>query len=169
MTCLDKSSIYNLKDQILELNLTIDDKASHDKFLKLTRDVFVFILVMFTKLTHLDFILSDNAMFRSGKFLSSASTIWSPSSIIHLNIRLYDFNDCLCLLDGRLSQLKTFIVRIEKIDGTTKIIDNTVGVFIKLHLSNFVLLMFQTLQFRKRAMNEEILIRSENVTEKRVL
>jgi len=108
-------------------------------------------------------------MFRSGKFLSSASTIWSPSSIIHLNIRLYDFNDCLCLLDGRLSQLKTFIVRIEKIDGTTKIIDNTVGVFIKLHLSNFVLLMFQTLQFRKRAMNEEILIRSENVTEKRVL
>jgi len=58
MTCLGKSSIYNLKDQILELNLTIDDKASHDKFLKLTRDVFVFILVMFTKLTHLDFILT---------------------------------------------------------------------------------------------------------------
>ncbi len=39
------------------------------------------------------------------------------------------FNDCLCLLDGRLSQLHTFIVQVDEIYNTSMTINNTVKYF----------------------------------------
>ncbi|CAF4263345.1 unnamed protein product, partial [Rotaria magnacalcarata] len=48
------------------------------------------------------------------------------SSIVHLNIRVRDFDGCLRLLDGRLSQLQTFIAEVDYIYNTSVIINNTV-------------------------------------------
>ncbi|CAF4897937.1 unnamed protein product, partial [Rotaria sp. Silwood1] len=45
-------------------------------------------------------------------FIDLPSRTCYSSNIIYLNVRLNDFNDCLCLLNGYLSQLHTFIVEI---------------------------------------------------------
>ncbi|CAF4198518.1 unnamed protein product, partial [Rotaria sordida] len=42
---------------------------------------------------------------------------------------VHNFDDCLCLLDGRLSQLHTFIVQVNYIEDTSIIINNTVKYF----------------------------------------
>ena len=45
-------------------------------------------------------------------------TTCSSSSIAHLHVKMHNFDDCLCLLDGRLSQLQTLALRLEYIrDG----------------------------------------------------
>ena len=42
----------------------------------------------------------------------------SSSNIVHLQITMHNFDDCLCLLDGRLNQLRTLILTLECIrDG----------------------------------------------------
>ena len=38
---------------------------------------------------------------------------FSSSTLTKLCINVYNFNDCLALLDGRLKQLTTFIVQVE--------------------------------------------------------
>ena len=43
------------------------------------------------------------------------STTCSSSNIVHLRIKMHNFDDCLCLLDGRLSHLHTFIVNLDYI------------------------------------------------------
>ncbi|CAM4840020.1 unnamed protein product, partial [Rotaria magnacalcarata] len=44
-----------------------------------------------------------------------SSTTFSSSSIVHLNIKMNNFDDCRYLLDGRLTQLHTFIANIDYI------------------------------------------------------
>ncbi|CAF1143331.1 unnamed protein product [Rotaria sordida] len=53
------------------------------------------------------------------------STTCYSSSIAYLSVSVRNFNDCLCLLDGRLSQLHTFIVKVYRIHNTSMIINNT--------------------------------------------
>lgn len=58
----------------------------------------------------------NNSYFFSKSLLSGlSSTTCVSSSISHLRIKLHNFDDCLCLLDGRLNQLHTFIVKLEYI------------------------------------------------------
>ncbi|CAF5045924.1 unnamed protein product, partial [Rotaria sp. Silwood1] len=57
-------------------------------------------------------------------FIDLPSRTCYSSNIIYLNVRLNDFNDCLCLLNGYLSQLHTFIVEIGKICYTLMTINN---------------------------------------------
>ncbi|CAF3800603.1 unnamed protein product [Rotaria sordida] len=51
-------------------------------------------------------------------------TVFYSSKIVELNVRVRNFDDCLCLLDGRLCQLHTFIVKIDKIQNSSKTLDN---------------------------------------------
>ncbi|CAF4222168.1 unnamed protein product, partial [Rotaria magnacalcarata] len=75
---------------------------------------------------------------RAGEHMS-LSNFLSPTSyssnIVHLNVRVYNFNDCLCLLDGDLSQLHTFIVQVDTIYNTSMIINNMKTVSTLKHFS----------------------------------
>ena len=46
-----------------------------------------------------------------------------------LFINVETFDDCLCLLDGRLQQLSTFIVRIYSMNTNSSVVHNSVGYF----------------------------------------
>ncbi len=84
---------------------------------------------MFTNLTHLRFNLTDICWYLPQGLITLPSTKCYSSNIVHLNVVVHLFYDCLCLLDGRLSQLRTFIVRICWILEKPMIIDNTVKCF----------------------------------------
>ena len=49
------------------------------------------------------------------------------SNVAHLRIRIHNFDDCLCLLDGRLSQLHTLIVKLDYVRDSKIIINNEVN------------------------------------------
>jgi hypothetical protein len=84
---------------------------------------------MFTNLTYLDFCLKDICHYPPTSLIDLVSTKCYASNIIHLNVRIRNFNDCLYLLDERLCQLQTFIVEIDKINATSMAINNTVKYF----------------------------------------
>ncbi|CAF1599863.1 unnamed protein product [Rotaria sordida] len=84
--------ILNFRYQISELIITIDYEVLNVSMLNLLIDIY-----------HRIFLL-----------LSNLNTCLS-SSITNLRIKLHNFDDCLCLLDGRLNQLHTFIVKLEYI------------------------------------------------------
>jgi len=49
------------------------------------------------------------------------------SNLFVLSITVTSFDDCLCLLDGRLNKLVSFSVKIYFIDDTPSMVDNTVN------------------------------------------
>jgi hypothetical protein len=53
-------------------------------------------------------------------------TTFFSSTLVILYANVANFDDCLCLLDGRLTQLTEFIVDIKSIDTSSLDIDNTV-------------------------------------------
>ncbi|CAF1494428.1 unnamed protein product [Rotaria sordida] len=96
---------------------------------KLCTNIFITIFTLFTNLTHLHFNLNDNCRFVPTSFIDLPFTIRNTTSIVYLNVSVHNFDDCLCLLDGRLSQLHTFIVQVNYIEDTSIIINNTVKYF----------------------------------------
>jgi hypothetical protein len=57
------------------------------------------------------------------------STTFYSSNIFYLNVRVSNFDDCLCLLDERVTQLHTFIVKIDYIENSSMTLDNKVKNF----------------------------------------
>ena len=55
------------------------------------------------------------------------STTFSSSILTQLCIDVSTLDDCLYLLDGRLKQLTTLIVRIHYVDDSSTIVHNMVG------------------------------------------
>ncbi len=53
-------------------------------------------------------------------------TTFFSATLVILSANVTNFDDCLCLLDGRLTQLTEFIVDIKSIDTSSLDIDNTV-------------------------------------------
>ena len=49
------------------------------------------------------------------------------SLMTHLRVKIYNFDDCLCLIDGRLSQLHTLIVNVDFVHNSTMNISNQVN------------------------------------------
>ncbi|CAF1292733.1 unnamed protein product [Rotaria sordida] len=80
---------------------------------------------MFTNLTYFHFGLKDICHYPPTSFIDFLSPTCYPSNLIHLNVGVRNLNDCLCLLDGRLCQLQTFIVEIDYICNASIIINNT--------------------------------------------
>ena len=105
------SSIIKCKDQIHELNLTINDENSST--FNLLVDIYRQIFCLLTNLTNL--YLDINSRFVLSKSLldNLSSTTCSSSTLTHLNIKLYNIDDCFLLLDGRLSELHTLIVKLD--------------------------------------------------------
>ncbi|CAF2951075.1 unnamed protein product [Rotaria sp. Silwood2] len=110
------SFIHIYRHQISHLVVTINDDTTAIRIKNVATNIFANILAMFTNLIHLDFNFDDNFVYPPTSFIKLLSTTCHSSSIVHLNVRVRNFDDCLCLLDGRLSQLHTFIVKIDNID-----------------------------------------------------
>ena len=55
-----------------------------------------------------------------------AETCFS-SSLMFLRVKVASFDDCLCLLDGRLEKLSSFCVKVHSISETLSPVDNTVS------------------------------------------
>ncbi|CAF2713309.1 unnamed protein product [Rotaria sp. Silwood2] len=122
----DESSIIHIfKDQISHLTVTIkhDSRAVHRK--KFFKNVFITVFIMFINLTYLHFDVKDMYLYSPISLIDLPSTTCYSSSIVYLNVSVRNFDDCLCLLDGRLSQLYTLIVKVYLIQNTSMIINNT--------------------------------------------
>ncbi|CAF4490168.1 unnamed protein product [Rotaria socialis] len=92
------SFIHAFKDQIKHLSVKISDEIRNELSLK-----------------YLDLGVNDNYFFRRSLLSGLSSTTFSSSSIVHLNIKMNNFDDCRYLLDGRLTQLHTFIANLDYI------------------------------------------------------
>jgi hypothetical protein len=92
-------------------------------------NVFTNIFIMFTNLIYLHLNLQDTCRRLPKPVINLLSTPCYASNIVHLNVSVFDFDNCLCLLDGRLSQLHTFIVKVDRIFDGSMIIKNTVKYF----------------------------------------
>ncbi|CAF1195968.1 unnamed protein product [Rotaria sordida] len=125
----DGSSFNIFKHKISHLTITINDGSTDQYIWKLSTNVLMTIFTMFINLTYLHFCLKDICRYPPTSFIGLVSTTCYPSNIIHLNIRVRNFNDCLCLLDGHFCQLQTFIVEVDKIIRTSMTINNSVKYF----------------------------------------
>ncbi|CAF1139477.1 unnamed protein product [Adineta steineri] len=80
---------------------------------------------MFTNLIYVHFGLNDDFLYAPTSLIDFLYTTYYASNIVHLNVRVRSFDDCLCLLDRRFTQLHTFIVQVDRIYHTSMIIKNT--------------------------------------------
>jgi hypothetical protein len=76
-----------------------------------------FILKFFENLKH----LSINGLPSLLSFADSSPTNCFSSTLTKLCVYVYYFEACLILLDGRLKQLITFIVKIDHSEGSSRI------------------------------------------------
>jgi hypothetical protein len=116
--CLDDSLLGHIcKQQITHLTLIINENNIEITQKEYTKNVYGIILAFFENLKHLTIVLSStsisNYSFSSLRYLPRMT--FSSSTLTELCINVYDFDDCLVLLDGRLRQLTTFIVQADNI------------------------------------------------------
>jgi hypothetical protein len=107
--------IHDFKHQISALVITINRETLAESMHTSLTNIYNDIFTLLTKLKYLDLDFSNMYPFRRSLLSGLPSTTCSSSSIVHLRIKMHNFDDCLCLLDGRLSQLHTFIVNLDYI------------------------------------------------------
>ena len=107
--------ILNFRYQISELVITIDYEALSVSMFNLLIDIYHRIFVLLSNLKYLDLDVNKSYLFSKSLLSDLSSNTCISSSISHLRIKLHNFDDCLCLLDGRLNQLHTFVVKLEYI------------------------------------------------------
>ncbi len=94
-----------------------------------TTNVYAYILTFFEHLKYLTIVASSMNDYPPLSLCGVSSTIFSSSTLIHLCINVSSFDDCLSLLDGRLKQLSTFIVKIPYITDFSTTVQNTVSLW----------------------------------------
>jgi len=92
-----------------------------------TTDVYAHILTFFEHLECLTIVASSMNDYPPLSLCDVPSTTFSSSILTQLCINVSSFDDCLSLLDGRLKQLSTLIVRIPYITDCSSIVENTVS------------------------------------------
>ncbi|CAF3929593.1 unnamed protein product [Adineta steineri] len=107
--------LHIFKQQILELVVTIGDETMYKSEEKLVTDIYKRIFGLFTNLKYLDIDANDRHHFPRSLLTGVPSTTCYSSSIVHLRIRMQNIDDCIYLLNGRLSQLYTMIVNLDYI------------------------------------------------------
>ena len=125
---LDPSSfIYKLNHQISNLSVIINGNSGREYQWSSSLCIFAKICLIFKNLTHFHYNVERKSIYKPMALSNlHLKTMCYSSSIVHLNIKVKTFNDCLWTLDGHLSQLHTLIVYIEHIHNTSTIIKNTV-------------------------------------------
>jgi len=121
---LDDSIFRHIfKEQITDLILHNNDEYTRKTSSMIyTTNVYSHITVLFENLKHLAIVPSSVNDYPPLKFGIPPSTIYLSSTLTVLCISVYDTNDCLSLLDGRLKQLTTLIVQIYTSVWNTRLI-----------------------------------------------
>jgi hypothetical protein len=87
-------------------------------------------IAIFTWLSNLQYLDLDGIhgnLYNRRLLRGLSPTRCYSSSVAHLRIRIHNFDDCLCLVDGRLSQLHTLIVKLDYVRDSRIIINNEVN------------------------------------------
>jgi hypothetical protein len=113
--------IQKFQRNISHLTLIINDDITNVNMLEQVTNIYTRIFILFPNLTHFEFDLEDTCGLSPSPRWHSSSTSCYSSSIIYLSVKLDNIDDCLYLLDGRLSQLHTFIVEISYINYSSMI------------------------------------------------
>jgi hypothetical protein len=115
--CLDNSVFQHIfEHQITDLVLHNNDDYIKQMRLDIyTRNVYAHIPTLFKNLKHLTIVSSSLNECPPLTIFNLPSTTYYSSSLTVLCINVFEFKDCLCLLDGRLKQLSTFIVQTHHI------------------------------------------------------
>ncbi|CAF1247349.1 unnamed protein product, partial [Rotaria sordida] len=111
----NSSFIHTFKHQISDLVVTINVPISDKSMKNLIIDIYSKIFALLTNLDYLDLDVDDIYPFRQSLLRDLPSTTCFSSNIVHLRIKMHNFDDCLYLLDDRLSQLHTFIITLDYI------------------------------------------------------
>ena len=123
----DEKLRHLLPSQITHLEVRIRDRKREALPAGGSLGIFTYILTMGECLTNLTFSLRWIDEGREFSFLRRPSIVCESSSLTKLVITVYNFDDCLYLLDGRLKRLSTLIIDIKKIKNSLANIDNTVS------------------------------------------
>ncbi|CAF0933832.1 unnamed protein product [Adineta steineri] len=105
--------VINFKQQLSELIIRIDYEDPSVAMLNLLIDIYHRTFALFSNLKYLDLDVNNRYFFFKPLLSGLSPTACISSSITHLCIKLHNIDDCLRLLDGRLNQLHTFIVKLE--------------------------------------------------------
>lgn len=139
---LDELSLQSIfQEQIT--NLTIindDDEDMIGSLTDYTTNVYSHILTFFKNLKELSIMGSSPTSMYPGLLLPYLlSTTFSSPILTHLNINVQFFDDCLHLLDGRLSELTTLSVNVYSIDTSSKIVHNMVSYYYIIENYNYTI------------------------------
>ena len=91
------------------------------------KNVYEHILKFFKNLKHLNIIEIPNQLYPPLLLCDSPSISFFSTTLTYLCINVDTFDDCLYLLDGRLKQLTTLIVKTRQICKSSLIIHNMVS------------------------------------------
>jgi hypothetical protein len=100
-------------------------------------NIFVRILSIGKRLIKLNFCASCRYRHLFVRIANLRSTSWISSTLTTLKMNFAVFNDCLRLLDGRLSCLSTLIIHVEWIIPAKSNIRNTVNLISMICLSRY--------------------------------
>jgi hypothetical protein len=111
---LDESPFAHIfKNQISHLTITITDDSEALSLDVLAENVYARLFTSFTSLTHLEFGTYKSSQELSLVLRNLPSNICFSSNIVNLCVKVLYFDDCLCLLDGRLYQMNTLTVIVD--------------------------------------------------------
>lgn len=110
---------------------------------ELSTTVFNRIFSTFRSVTKLDFGSTGTRRYYARlKIDNLPSTICFSSSIIHLRVSVDTFDDCLCLLDGRLRHLRRLVIQISNICTSRLLPVDTVRIFVESNKQSFLDVLF---------------------------
>ncbi|CAF3172243.1 unnamed protein product [Rotaria socialis] len=123
---LDDSSLRHIfRQQIKKLDLINKDRErAVGSWEEYTKRVYAPILTCFENLKHLNVVERSIPVYPGLSLRYLPSSTFSSSTLTYLCINVITWTDCLCLLDGRLKQLSTLIVKIYRMDTDSSIDHN---------------------------------------------
>ncbi|CAF2482662.1 unnamed protein product [Rotaria sp. Silwood2] len=127
----DDSSLQRIfKQQIKKLDLINEDSELAVESLKnYTKKVYAHILTYFENLEYLNVIETSISGYPGLVVHYLPLNTFSSVILTYLCINVATLTDCLYVLDGRLKQLSTFIVRIYCMDMDSSFVHKMVGIF----------------------------------------
>jgi hypothetical protein len=128
---LDDSPLRHIyKQQIKKFDFVNEDwECAVGSLIDYTKRVYGNILSCFENLEHFNVIQTSVRAYPGLAIGYLPSSVFSSSTLTYLRINVGTLDDCLCLLDGRLKQLTTFLVRIYCMYSQTVVSQNMVGIF----------------------------------------
>ncbi len=128
--CLDESVFQHIfKEQITDLILIINEEHDEIQTMDYILNVYVRILSFFKNLKQLSVIQPVTGECPCLSLRDLPSDNFSSSTLVKLCISVYDFEDCISLLDDRLKQLSILIVNIDFMEDPSLMVHKSVSLY----------------------------------------